>query len=225
MGSDFETLNERFGALKREGANVLVLGGASGPAGCHGLLGADTETRRRLFVTAGRSAPVETDTDPDVYGHVEVDGVDTRSAVAATPSPSGTGVPAASEAHSRVERTDDLPALADRIHDHLSRFDESDPGPAEIRLCFDSLDPFVDEVDREALLRFLRVVTARVDVSSALAHFHLSPTVDDELRARLEPLFEATVERRLGGSGTQQRWTIRDGGDDLRTDWLPVSDH
>lgn len=224
MGSDLETLNERFGALKREGASVLVLGGAAGPAGCHGLLGTGTEPRRRLFVTAGRSSPVESETDPDVYGHVAVDGVDTRSASAAAPSPAAPAAPAVSEAHSRVERTDDLPALADRIHDQLSRFDTFDPDPAEIRLCFDALDPFVDEVGTEALLRFLRVVTARVDVSSALAHFHLSPTVDSDLRERLEPLFDATVERRLGGTGTQQRWTISAGGEDLRTDWLPVED-
>jgi hypothetical protein len=218
MGVDFDTLNERFDALKRDGANVLVLGGASGPAGCHGLLGSDSETRRRLFVTAGRPSPPETDTDPDVYGHVDVDGVETRSAAAVQPSPSATAPSPTSEAYSRVARTDDLPTLADRIHEQLSRFDEADPAPAEIRLCFDSLDPFVDEVSPGALLRFLRVVTGRVDLSTALAHYHLSPAVDDGLRERLEPLFEATVERRLAGDGTQQRC------DDLRTDWLPLRD-
>jgi len=230
MEGDLDTLNEQFAALKQRGANVLVLADAATEEGCHGLLGADTETRRRLYVTTEATADSvdPAGADPASVGQVHVAVGDTRATAAArttAPEPA-VGHQGQSEAavYSRVDGPE-LPSIATHIHDHLSRFDEFDPEPGAIRLCFGSLDPFVDEWRTEQLAQFLRIVTARVRLSDGVGHFHLSAACAPSVRDRLEPLFDAIVERRHG-TEVEQRWTLHPDRDrPLRTDWLPVRDH
>jgi hypothetical protein len=244
MEGDVAAFSTELETLKQHGVSLLVLSDpGSSPAICDHLLGDDTEVRRRLFVSAGRGDTPGDRSAPDSsrLGVVEVTGDPTRSSsdAVARPTPNETGRdptadlpipdrpgpvgPDESAAwYSRLTTLEDLPGLARHVNRHLRRFEAADPDPSEIRLCFDSLDPFVDTVDQRDLFRFLHVVTNRLRAADAMAHFHLSAAADAVTVRTLRPLFDATVEVRATVDGPQQRWTLRDAG--LRTDWLPLDD-
>ncbi|WP_129114751.1 DUF7504 family protein [Halegenticoccus tardaugens] len=246
MDGDVATLERELRALKRSGANVLLLASSPDRAACDRLLGDDSKTRRRLVVATGgsghgghderddhRATPV---LDPRRIGFVDVVGDETRSALsepcldrAGVPHPPAAvepiGPAAASdrdrstvEWYSRTAPDDGLWAIAHHVRVHLSRFDAEDPRPSEVRVCFDTLDALVERAEPLELLRFARVVAARVRASRAMGHFHLSSSVDDRLLTRLEPLFDATVETRVSDGRRLQRWTLHEA--DVRTNWL-----
>ncbi|WP_101295647.1 DUF7504 family protein [Halegenticoccus soli] len=242
MDGDAAALERELRALKRRGAHILLLDGPAETAACDRLLGDEDRTRRHLFVsTSGcrvdRAGERTRDRDPRRFGFVDVGGGGTRSAVEPSsldpgevprpPEPvepigpvAGARDRRAAEWYSRTAPTDGLPEIARHVHVHLSRFEAEAPSPGEIRVCFDSLDPYVEGVDPAYLRRFLRVVTARTRSASAMAHYHLSKTADDRVRETLPPLFDATVETRVAADGPRQRWTLREPG--LRTNWLPL---
>lgn len=242
MEGDVAAFRTELEALKRRGVSLLVLSDpGSSAAICGQLLGDDDETRRRLFVSAGRgsNAAEKPVPDPSHIGVVEATGESTRSAsdgvVRPTPNqtvldvtgdlpvPQTPGPIEPNESavwYSRLASLDDLPGLARHIHRHLRRFEAYDPEAGEIRLGFDSLDPFVDAVDRRDLFRFLHVLTNRLRAADAMGHFHLSAAADGVLIETIRPLFDATVQVRATVDGPQQRWTLRDTGH--RTDWLPL---
>jgi hypothetical protein len=244
MEGDVAAFSTKLETLKRRGVSLLVLSDpGSSPEICDHLLGDDTEVRRRLFVSAGRGdSPAERPVpDPSRLGVVEATGDPTRSSNESVvrPTPNETVLDATGDLpipdrpgpigpaesavwYSRLATLDDLPGMARHVHRHLKRFEVYDPDPSEIRLCFDSLDPFVDTVDHRDLFRFLHVLTNRLRAADAMGHFHLSAAADPVTIRTFRPLFDATVEVRATIDGPQQRWTLRDTG--IQTDWLPL-DH
>lgn len=245
MDGDVETLQAHLEALKRRGANVLLLDGPASGDVCDRLLGADDQLRRRLFVAVGRSAPEPGIDDPDStrFGVIERAGEETRG-VAASGSGSG-GQSALSEYsgsidpvgpangrddyrtadrgrvawYSRLDADDSLPTLAWHVNVHLSRFESADPVPGEIRVCFDSLDALDGTASTEDLFRSLHLVTHRIRAAGGIGHFHVSPG-EGFRRARFIPLFDAVIETRPGEDGPLQRWTFPE--EEVRTDWLPI---
>lgn len=243
MEGDVERLESHLQSLKRRGANVLVLtdpSETSTSAVCHQLLGSESMVRRRLLVRTRDESPVDADVDPTRFGLVDVSGTTTRTTLTesaesgaffdATDGVDGVGpiepqaphTSAATEGvpnwFSRLEPDASLPALARHVHDHLTRFETTPPKPGEIRVCFDSLDTFVDDTPPQHLRRFLHVVTTRIRAAGAIGHFHLSASNPETRPVTVDGLFDATVETRATSTGTQQRWTLHEPG--IQTDWL-----
>jgi hypothetical protein len=231
MEGALATLAEQLSTLKEEGANLLVLSGGYEGQSCHGLLGDDRQDRRRLYVTTestveklnGLSAERRR---PDRFAHVHVAAGETRSSAARsggeqedswTPA---TVSPTKEETYSQVADPTNLTTLSRHVHEHLVRFEGDQPDPGEIRLCFDSLDPVVDAVEKERLEEFLRVLTTRVTLARGLAHYHLSLTAARQVPDTIAPIFDGVIERRQTPEGPRQRWTLRESG--VQTDWIPI---
>lgn len=218
MNGSVESLSVHLDALKRNGANLLVVGPPAPHPGCRDLMGVDDEPRRRLFITTSGSSDTlpefVDDPDPDSLRHVSVSPELVRSSAdqSATSGadPWQTAVPG-------IENPTEI-ALA--IDDHLAGLETDDPVSGEIRVCFDSLDPLLEEFDRLRVFRFLHAITSRICVANGLGHFHLSAGADERLLDTIEPLFDAVVEYRSDADGFAQRWRFRDA--DLETDWLPI---
>ncbi|MFB6154974.1 MAG: hypothetical protein ABEJ22_03695 [Haloferacaceae archaeon] len=232
MVGEAESLSAELEALKREGANLLVLSGGVDSGACHGLLGECRETRRRLFVTTGevpddlrvRACPNPT---PKTVGHVHVTTGQTRAAAQQSNGESADWTPAtvsptSEEHYSVVSDPTDLRTLSRHVHQHLHRFEGAvpEPKPGEIRLCFDSLDPILDAVDRSRLQEFLQTVSTRVRLARGIAHYHLSLSAARMVPDEIAPYFDGVVERRQTSDGPRQRWTLRESG--VQTDWLPL---
>lgn len=226
MDGSVESLSAHLETLKRRGAALLLLSHPSARPNCRDLLGDGEEQRRRLFVTTdGQSAaePFLESPEPATAAHVAVGTETTRAAAAATVGPSvrADAARAPTDAwYTRVEDQTDLASLGASIDDQLDRFEQYDPSPGELRVCFDSLDSLVDPLDEPKLFRFLHVVTNRVRVASGLGHFHLTAGADEQLTETLAPLFDAVVEQRRTPAGLANRWRFRD--IDVETDWILV---
>jgi hypothetical protein len=233
MEGALDTLAEQLSALKDEGANLLVLSGGYDGQSCHGLLGDDRQDRRRLYVTTESSVEKLNDLPPerrrpDRFAHVHVAAGETRSAAArstgggAADWTPATVSPTKEEAYSQVADPTDLTTLSRHVHEHLVRFESDEPDPGDVRLCFDSLDPVVDAVEKPRLEEFLRVLTTRVTLARGLAHYHLSVTAAKQVPDTIAPIFDGVIERRQTPDGPRQRWTLRKSG--VQTDWIPIRD-
>lgn len=216
-----QTLSE----LKRRGCNILVVGSAALDARqalTRRLLGdALTESRKRLFVfTDG------------VYTHErlgngsqDTDSVRVVSQSAVVRSPAVTEGLSGSSLGGPVSReyveADDLGSLSWAIGDAITAFETSgglDTG--ELRLCFDSLSPLVDENGVQSVRRFVSVVGGRVNSVSGMAHYHLSVPCDDPLVDELAESFDAVVELRVCDETPEHRWRFPDRS--LSTEWLAI---
>lgn len=217
----------QLAALKQRGCTVLVESDAGcGPAVCEALLGSPGLDRRHVFVpTTASVADVlarrdETGRDPDRLGVVDASGAARGGVAVASPGPAAIDRDAAW--YSRVETLSDLSMLLMDVEIQLSRVAPADPGPGEVRFCLDSLDPFVDAVDRSALFRFLHVLAGLVRGAGAVGHVHVAPGTLTDV-SDLRPVFDAHLEARMEADGScRQRWTLHESG--VETDWLPVDD-
>lgn len=219
-------LSRELAALKRRGAALLVEDqGAVGDHVCTSLLGDTTADRRALFVPAAvgvadireRWDGPETE---DRFAVIDITG--TRSLD--TPTQPSIGDPAASPADAAwYERVppDDPSRLLAAVRRRLDRLAWDEPPAATVRFCLDSLDPLYDELGEERLFRLLTTLCLSVTALNGMAHVHVSPGVPPELRERIEPIFDATIEVEPGGGGEQrQRWHLHEAG--IETDWLAV---
>jgi hypothetical protein len=214
--------SQGLAALKRRGSSLLITGAAVDEAhlaASQRLLGAADTTRRRLLVFTdgtpsldGRVAPLERGADRVAV----IDATSlTRASTAATAA-------SATYPLTRVA-PDDMVSLGTAISDAITEFDTAVNGleSAELRVCFDSLRPLLDEDDQRDVFHFLHAVTSDIHRVNGMGHFHLPVPRDDPTAEALAPLFDAVIELREASDGEyQQRWTLRD--HDITTDWLPL---
>jgi hypothetical protein len=115
-----------------------------------------------------------------------------------------------------------LAELGTTISTVVEEFDlyADDLEPAEFRMAFDCLSTLLAAYDREAVFRFLHVLTTQVRRARGLAHFRLPREPTTEVVHLLSPLFDATIQLRIDGSQLKQQWRFRDR--DLVSDWLPL---
>lgn len=212
--------------LKQQGCSLLVVGSVPDSVlslASHQMLGdpnlrrhrlfvltdADTTTvRRRLPAASTRSLPETT----KIINHVP-----SARTAAAQAGTAGESIP------EQLVYEEDLTALNEAIGDAIEAFESrvGEPEPGRLRMCFDSLAPLVDEYDHESAFRFLNQLTTDIRGARGMGHFLLpvdrnAPSVD-----RLEPLFDAIVELRIGnGSNEQERWHLLEEG--VVTDWMPL---
>ncbi|MFB6071900.1 MAG: hypothetical protein ABEJ88_02935 [Halobacterium sp.] len=229
---DAEAFSNELAELKRGGCNVLVASDAPGrdPA-CERLLGAPELDRHHVFLTTAADVQTVLDrhrprrTDPGSFAVVDAS-PSTRSAAAASPSaPQPVVARYADEPwYDHVPALADFGAVFETTRRALDRVATGADGPGEVRLCLDGLDPFFDAVDRgeaaeDALFRFLHMLTGEVRDADGMGHAHVSTTVDDDVLATFEPLFDATltIETTETG-GARQRWRLHESG--RVTDWF-----
>lgn len=185
---------QALSALKRDGGSVLVLGAAH--AGhtdvCERFLGGDSE---RVLVTTDGSVHSDVETAAVVERPVQ-----TRSAATATPS----GSPTSLESLNREVRT--------TVRD-------LDGEGTQLRLCFDSLRPYVDSTPEPELVSFLETLRETAREADAVVHVHL-PAMADAVPEALSGAVDAVVELNRQGESTYQQWRLP--GKDATSEWVSV---
>jgi hypothetical protein len=211
---DSTTFAQRLEELKREGANLLLVGDTS--------RGAHTAASRRLLEGAE---------DGHRYVFVFAEGADlctslpdhadpatTRVVVQAADGPGASGWTADLE-EVRVEEADPS-ALASATVETVDALHDDAADPGDLRVCFDSITSLVRDNDSEDVFRTLHLVTTRVRQVKGLGHFHLRIDRDEDYVRLLEPVFDAVVELREAESGPEQRWHLRDS--EVVSDWIEL---
>lgn len=236
----------RLRELKTRGCAVLVVG--SVPSNVHAMLcrrmfgeRIDPPRQRLLVLTEGTvalgSRIPETEPAPES---------DARPGVGTSPGiETGEGAPGSSEGETHVITAATARSTAPRVRAgwDVPVVDLAEPSlaelgmaivcvfegverrhgplePAQVRFCLDSLTPLLDAHDEATVFEFLALLTGYVREMNGMCHLHL-PAPPRTYAARLvAPLFDATVELRVGVDGPEQRWHLREDGFTSR--WLPL---
>lgn len=202
-------------ALKRRGSNLLVVGATSADthtAACDRLLGDGHADRTRVFVTTDGNCGAHGEATRTADDHVVQYATTTRGAAAAASSTDG---PSLDDAVSSVT-VDDLRSLGEAVSEIVE--DADGAAPAELRVCFDSLGPLLEEYDEQAMFRFLHALTSEVRSVRGMGHYHLPVSLDNRTVRTIRPLFDAVVEIRTQAGEPQQRWHLSEA--DITTGWL-----
>lgn len=197
------TVSQSLAGLKRDGGAVLLLGAATRAhaAICERFLGGDAE--QVLVRTEGSVHDECRGLDPTTV----IDRpVRTRSAAAEsrvqTPSPS---------------EPSDLASIGADLEADVRRL--ADEGAA-VRVCVDTLRPFVDGSDRRELVSFLADVRSLARETDAVVHLHL-PAVPEAVPAGLFEPVDAVVELQQIGERAYQQWYLPETGE--TSSWVDVA--
>lgn len=219
-GAAAALLDRRLRRLKQRGCNLLIRNDAPGAATiCDHLVG-DPERRSRLFVPTTTTVASVVDRHRPAPLSPErlavVDATTTRRTRAVVESLGPTGD---AEWYSDLGSLDDLETLGHLADEHLDRL--ASAGPGSVRVCLESLDPFLDAVAPERLFRFLDHLTERIRRCDGMGHVHVAAGTDEETVERFVPLFDATLDVHTVANDTvRMRLTLRDSGQ--QTDWLTL---
>lgn len=215
------TVRSELTRLKERGGNLLVVGSVPDDvvaAASASLFGDPRPGRRAVVALADRGVATGDDrlararVAPDaarVVAFRPADGAaTTRSAVASAVTVGDLPVRTV---------TGDLEAFRDAVVEAVYEADRAAGGlgPADLRLCVDSLRPVVAADAGEA---FVGPVREAVEDVAGMAHYLLPTSLDaNEVRA-VQSLFDAVVELRVGTAGPEQRWHLADSG--FSTQWF-----
>ncbi|WP_435153061.1 DUF7504 family protein [Haladaptatus sp. DFWS20] len=209
--------------IKERGGNLLLTGLVPDSVidtASTRLLGENGTNRTRFIALLDRN--VETAmarlpaTDTPGEGFVLDFAATARSAASQTPSaPIATDYSVTDVAG---DHFDFLEAIERTLWDVVSERKGMNPG--ELRFCFDSLRPLLDEHDEDDVRQFLDCCFDTVSQFSGMGHYILSADRDSDVVSTVEPLFDATVELRVGESGPEQRWHLPN--TKFTTDWFAL---
>lgn len=183
---------------RADGPNVLVLApsmDAHDTEACAHLLDSDASTNT-LLVTLLQSPDDRVDVlrrhgvRPNELGVICCDDTTRGASAATTPSPSTStpGMPTITAVPSPA----DLTGIGMQVSRFLSAWSDTD---AEVRVCLHSLTVLLQHVDVQRAFRFLHVLTQRVTVSGAVAHYHMDPAAHDpQVVAMVQSLCDVTLE-------------------------------
>ena len=182
-------------ALKREGGSVLLVGMGSDAQGdvCGRFLAGDDD---RVFV----------DTDSTVRNDEETAETVIERPFSTRNSAAGSAQPGAS--------TEVRPLVSDLE----TAMRETATGDT-LRVCFDSVRPFVDATDVPTLVSSLESVREAARDAGAVVHLHL-PAMPEAVPAPLFDAVDAVVEVRRQSGTTHQRWRFP--GETETTEWVEV---
>jgi hypothetical protein len=211
---------QRLGRLKLTGCNLLLVGRVPDDVlavASRKLLGNASQRRLRLFVFTGSGRAAVRERVPAID-------VRARTTDASVLTYAGTGdAPGVADvdATTRVDADGDLGALTAAIDEEIAAIDAAADGlePAQLRVCFDSLEPLVADHEIPEVAQFLGDVTERVGAVNGMAHYVLPVEHDHGTVAQLASNFDATIEYRTAEDG-QERWHFP--GTDLSTGWFPL---
>lgn len=198
---------EALAALKQNGSNIVVVGEnqAAHRAVCERLLGADSPRQRLLVRTnhdcrCGWLPPEGAAGSVRVVSHGDAPDIEDATVV------------------DRALLGPLSQAVASEIDDAVE--DDGGLEPAELRLCFDALDPLFDDHDPETVFRLVHVLTARIREVQGMGHFHVRVEEDDDHVRLLEPLFDAIVTVRSSQGTPEHRWRLPD--QNIESDWIEL---
>lgn len=200
---DDAAVAQGLSALKREGGSVLVVGPVrdSHDDVCERFLAVDeadgaddrdADVRRVYVHTEG-----ELQADADAAAVIERP-VKTRSVASASPSPTG------------------IESISRELRSTMERFGDDE---GSLRVCFDSLRPFVDSTPAPELASALESLRGSARKNDAVLHVHLPAMVE----AVPEPLYDAVdavVEVTRRGESTYQQWHLPSA--DRTSEWVLV---
>lgn len=213
-----------LGELKRNGSNILVTGLVPDDVritACKRLLG-DPEAgpRYRLFVfTDARKetiharvpsgAPMSSNADYLIQYKTT-----TRDVATSTTDH------IQDITHVKNIETGDCTDLRTAIIDTLSEIDQQNQTlkPASVRLCFDSLNPLVNDCERSVVHSFLSVVTETIRELQGMGHVHFKGKYGSDEVKSFEQLFDVILELQVKNGALRERWHLREYG--YSTDWL-----
>jgi hypothetical protein len=187
------TVAQGLAALKREGGSVLVVGAATDAQRdvCERFREADDA----LFVDTDR--PVR---DDDAEGSAVIERPFTTRSAAASGATSPPG---------------DVASLAADVE--AAMWERGEDGT--LRVCFDSIRPFVDETDGPTLSSALSSIRETARGTGSVVHLHL-PAMAEAVPRRLDDAVDAVVEVRRAEGTTYQRWRFP--GATETSDWVEV---
>lgn len=181
-------------ALKRDGGSVLVAGA---------VCDAQRDVCERFLEGDGPAVLVDTDR-PVREGDARATAVLERPFRTRSAAPCGAGSP-----------TSDIGSLTADLEATMREHAASGP----LRVCFDSVGPFVDVTDAPTLASALSDVREAARDIGAVVHFHL-PAMPEVVPRVLFEAVDAVVEVRRRAGTTYQRWRFVDGTEP--TDWAEV---
>ena len=209
-GNGSVTVQPGLARIKQNGGNLLVVGSVPDSildAASALLLGDTAVGRTRVFAlhdrdveTARRRLSLAGSTGEDA--HVVDYHTGARSAAATTADGVGPTVD---------HVAGDVDDLRAEVVDAIERFDdERFFDPAELRVCFDSLRPVVENHDEAAVDAFLDPICEAVEDASGMGHYVLPVEYDSRSVQSIAETFDAVVELRAGDAGPEQRWHLRE---------------
>lgn len=208
-------------ALKWQGCNLLLASDVESERDvCRRSLGHPEEARRHLFVpttTTVRSvlSAHGGSRDPTTLGVVDATAATPTRTVATAQGPGD--VDPAAEWYDAVDGL--RPGeIGPAVMAQLDRLASPTPEPGELRVCVESLDPFLDAVAGEPLFALLHILTARVRELRGIGHFHVAGGASMAPLEPYRPLFDATVRVETTADGRRERWLLHESGDD--TGWI-----
>ena len=208
-GDGTVTVQPGLARIKERGGNVLVVGSVPDTvfdAASTLLLGETARGRTRLFALRGRGLSTASDrlSAVDAAGddaHVLNHRTGARSAADADAEPAGPTVESVTGGDDDLRET--VVAAIERLDD------ERDFDPAELRFCFDSLRPVVEDGTADEVDAFLDPICRAVEEASGMGHYVLPVEYGSRPVRAIEDKFDAVVELRTGDAGPQQRWHLR----------------
>lgn len=215
------TVQSGLSRIKQLGGNLLVVGSVPDTVldtASTLLLGETAAGRSRVFglhersVSTARSRLSMADSVGE-RAHVIDYHTKARSAGTADAPPVGPTV-------TRVRG--DLDDLRDEIVATIERLDDERGGfdPAELRFCFDSLRPVVEDRDEAEVDAFLGPICEVVEAVSGMGHYVFPVEYDASPVRAVAGKFDAVVELRAGDAGPEQRWHLRE--TEHTTDWFDL---
>ena len=216
---------QALSALKRRGSSVLVVGEGRECTqldSCRRLLGdATAGPRHRVLVSTEGGVDIDRRLPANESGSGSgsvtlVDrSIKTRSASAAE-STSAIG-----SVSTTLVEGDGLAPLGDAIAEAIAGVETGGPlAPAELRVCIDSLAPLLADHDEADVFEFLHALGGEIRRANAMGHTHLPVAYEADPVSTLALAFDAVIELRVEGDGSEQRWHLTD--EDITTDWLAL---
>lgn len=115
-----------------------------------------------------------------------------------------------------------LPQLGIAISQEIQTFNDqgNELQPAELRVCFDSLRPLLEEYEEEQIFRFLDLITNRIRSRSGMGHFHLPLDPEDRLVRTFADIFDAVIKLDTQRGQLVQCWDVQNRS--LTSGWISV---
>lgn len=111
----------------------------------------------------------------------------------------------------------DIDEFETAIHHEISTAASAES--SELRVCIDSLSPFLAEYDTTRVESFLDAIDQRAISTGGIIHTILPVKHDSSIVERITPFFDIIIALRSTGEGTvQQRWYVP--LSNHRTDWI-----
>ncbi|WP_227376313.1 DUF7504 family protein [Haladaptatus halobius] len=219
------TLQSELAQLKQDGGNVLVVGDVPDDVfnTTRSFLGGEPKpTQHNLFALLDRSpAALQQSATPrqPTLGTSEIldHQIPVRSAGA---SESPAEQPTQNTQITQIEG--DLSNLRRALIQSLTRYehDTDDSDMADLRLYMDSLRPILDDADTD-VATFLQPLQHAVSAVGAVGYYLLPGDRNAPGIRELKADFDAVIELRIGTSGPEQRWSLRQTG--YTTRWFSIN--